>query len=222
MYKKILILEDIDSINLGIVSLLEKNFQADIRSAKYCDDAVLKIKKALFENQPFDLVITDLSFKEDHRETKITCGEDLIHFIRKEQPELDIIVYSVEDRPYKVKSLFEIFSINAYVIKGRESTLELLEAIDTIYNSDDRYVSQQIAQALKEDTFLEIEDYDVELIKYLSTGLTQDEISLYFKKKGMSPCSISSIEKRINRLKIFFKAKNAIHLIAISKDMGII
>jgi hypothetical protein len=32
----------------------------------------------------------------------------------------------------------------------------------------------------------------------------------------------SSIEKRINKLKIYFKANNNVHLIAIAKDLGLV
>lgn len=222
MFKKILIIEDIDSISLGIMSLLEKKISADIRATKYCDEAFLKIKKALFEHEPYDLIITDLSFKEDHREAKINSGEELIKAARQEQPDIKIIVYSIEDRPYKIKSLFDTYYINAYVTKNRDSTFKLLEAMETIYDSDEHYISPQVAFSLKDDTLFEIEDYDIELIKNLSYGLTQDEISIAFRKLGKSPSSTSSIEKRINKLKIFFKAKNTIHLVAISKDMGII
>lgn len=221
MFKKILIAEDIDSINFGINTLLKERYEADIRNTKYCDEALLKVKRAIMEGQPFDLLITDLSFMEDHRESKIKNGEELIEAILTEQPDIKVIIYSIEDRPYKIKSLFEEYNIDAYINKGRESIFELMEAIDTVYKNS-TYISPRLHQVLKNDVFQEIEDYDVELIKYLSKGLTQDEISEYFRKAGKSPASISSIEKRINKLKIFFKAKNAIHLVAISKDMGII
>ncbi len=221
MFKKILIAEDIDSINFGINTLLKERYEADIRNTKYCDEALLKVKRAIMEGQPFDLLITDLSFMEDHRESKIKNGEELIEAILTEQPDIKVIIYSIEDRPYKIKSLFEEYNIDAYINKGRESIFELMEAIDTVYKNS-TYISPRLHQVLKNDVFQEIEDYDVELIKYLSKGLTQDEISEYFQKAGKSPASISSIEKRINKLKIFFKAKNAIHLVAISKDMGII
>lgn len=224
MLKKILIIEDVDSINLGLTVALKEKYHADIRNAKYCDEAFLKIKKAIIENAPFDLVITDLSFAEDHRENKITSGEQLIKNIRNEQPDVNIIVYSIEDRPYKIKSLFDDYQVEAYIVKGRESTHELIEAIDTISKSpkDNTYISPRLSKILKEDLFLELEEYDIELIKKLSQGLTQDEISYMLKKEGRSPSSISSIEKRINKLKIFFKANNTIHLISIAKDMGII
>ena len=222
MFKKILIIEDLDSIALGITAMLEKHILADIRTTKYCDEAYLKVRKAIYEDAPFDLIITDLSFKADHREAKLTGGEQLIKALRKEQPKVKIIVYSVEERPYKIKSLFENDAINAYVVKGRESNNELLEAIAAIHDDYSKYMSPQISHFSKYNILLEIDDHDIDLIRELSKGLTQEEISIQFKKEGKMASGISSIEKRLNKLKIFFKANNAIHLVAIAKDLGLI
>jgi len=222
MFTKILVSEDIDSISLGVVTLLQKNFSADIRSAKYCDDALLKIKRAVYENEPFDLLITDLSFKADHRDAKITSGEELIKAVRKEQPNLNIIVYSIDDKPYKIKSLFDEQSINAFVAKSRESAVELIEAIETIYTTSEVYVSPQLSHIARDMTVLEIGEHDILLLQYLSQGRTQQDISALLKTAGKASASTSSIEKRINKLKIYFKAHNAIHLIAIVKDLGLI
>jgi two-component system capsular synthesis response regulator RcsB len=221
MFRKILIIEDIDSISLGITTILEKHLSADIRTTKYCDEGFLKVKKAIHENAPFDLIITDLSFKEDHRETKINSGEDLIKAVKAVQPGINIIVYSIEDRPFLIKSLFDTEDINAFVAKGRESNNELIEAITTIYHGGS-YISPEFSHILKDPVFFEINDYDVHLLKLLAEGQTQEFISQSLRKRGEMRSSISSIEKRINKLKIFFKAHNTIHLVAIVKDMGII
>ena len=53
MFKKILIADDIDSINLGILSQLEKNGNVEVEHVRYCDDAYLRIKKAILEEAPF-------------------------------------------------------------------------------------------------------------------------------------------------------------------------
>lgn len=221
MFQKILIIEDIDSINLGVTAILEKNFPVEVHSSKYCDDGLLKIKKAIQENKPFDLIITDLSFREDHREIKISTGEELISTIKEEQPDIQIIVYSIEDRPFLIKSLFKNKSIKAFVAKGRESSTELLEAITTLFHGG-TYISPQFANIFKEQMFLELDKYDVEVLKMLSEGYTQEDISLSFKEKCYPSPSTSSIEKRINKLKFYFKAQNSIHLVAITKDMRLI
>ncbi len=221
MFKKILIVEDIDSINLGVTALLEKNFDAEIYSTKYCDEGYLKIKKAIIDNTPFDLIITDLSFKEDEREIKLASGEELIMQIREEGITSKIIVYSIEDKPYLIRSLFNSKQINAFVIKGRDGSAELLEAIDAVHKGD-IYISPQFANILKDNPVFELDKYDVEILKLLSEGLTQEDISKVFKQNQYPSPSTSSIEKKINKLKFVFKAQNSIHLVATAKDMRLI
>jgi len=43
-----------------------------------------------------------------------------------------------------------------------------------------------------------------------------------FKEAGITPNSKSTIEKRLNKLKIYFKANNPAHLVAIAKDLGLV
>ena len=79
-----------------------------------------------------------------------------------------------------------------------------------------------LEHALRENQDLEIEDYDIKLIELLSLGMSQEQISNHFQENKISPASLSSIEKRINRLRIQFKARNVVHLVSISKDLGFI
>ena len=79
-----------------------------------------------------------------------------------------------------------------------------------------------MTHALLDKSLLEIELYDIELLKLLAKGFTQEEVSIQFKETGTIPFGASSIEKRINKLKIFFKANNNVHLIAIAKDLGLV
>ena len=222
MFTKVLIAEDLDTISIAIVQALEKLNITEIHHSKYCDEAYLKIKKALHDNVPYDLVISDLSFKIDHREEKLSSGEELIEAIKKVQPDIKTIIFSIEDKSFRIKSLFNNLGINAYVCKGRDSIQELQAAILRIYNNQDTKVSNEVALALRDKTLFEIESYDITLLKSLAKGQTLDEISSEFKDSGIQPSGTSSLEKRINRLKIYFKANNNVHLIAISKDLGLV
>jgi hypothetical protein len=62
--------------------------------------------KALKDNDPYDLLISDLSFKIDHRQNRLTCGDELIEAVKKIQPHIKTIVFSIEDKSYRIKSLF--------------------------------------------------------------------------------------------------------------------
>ncbi len=221
MFKKVLVAEDMDDINKGVVITLSELNVGDIHHVQYCDDAYLKLKKANLDRQPFDLMITDLSFKADHREQKYPSGEDLLKALTLENFQLKIIVYSVEDRSEKVRLLMDKYPINAYVCKSRRGLKELAKAIEALSN-DEQYLSPQVANALRPQANLEIDDFDILLVEKLSKGLSQDEISFFFKKNKITPSSLSSIEKRLNRLKIQFKANNSVHLISKVKDLGLI
>lgn len=222
MFQKVLIAEDLDSISIAVVQALQAISISDIYHAKYCDDALLKIKKAIHDNAPYDLLISDLSFKADHRENKLVSGEELIEAVKKIQPDIKTIVFSIEDKSFRIKSLFNTLKINAYISKGRNSIPELQNAIQRIYNHEDVKLTVAIAHALRDNSLFEIESYDITLLKSLSNGLTLDEISTNFKSTGIVPNGSSSLEKRINRLKIYFKANNNVHLIAITKDLGLV
>lgn len=222
MFQKVLIAEDLDSISIAVVQALEEISILEIHHAKYCDDAFLKIKKALHDNQPFDLLISDLSFKPDHRENRLNSGEELIEAVKKVQPDIKTIVFSIEDKSFRIKSLFNNLGINAYVSKGRDSIPELKKAIQRIYNNEEIKPSAEISHALRDKSLFEIESYDISLLKSLSKGLTLEDISSEFKDSGIIPNGSSSLEKRINRLKIYFKASNNVHLIAITKDLGLV
>jgi len=222
MFKKVLVAEDFDSISITVGKALEGLSVSEIHHAKYCDDAFLKIKKALCDQAPYDLLISDLSFKIDHRENKLTSGDELIAAIKKIQPDIKIIVFSIEDKSFRIKSLFNNLGINAFVAKGRNSIPELKKAISGIFNDETTILSSKLSYTLREKSLIEIETYDIEILKLLSKGHILDEISSEFKTLGIIPNGSSSLEKRINRLKISLKANNNVHLIAIAKDLGLV
>ena len=221
MFKKVLIAEDFDSINIAVKQTLEQLGVVEIHYAKYCDDALLKHKKATQDQEPFDLLISDLSFVADYRKVAIPSGEKLIEAIKKTDSKIKIIVYSVEDKSYTIKSLFEDQNIDAFVHKGRNSISQLKTAIESIlYNK--KFISPELATTLQDKTDKEIDTYDIILLTHLANGVAIEEMETQFKKLNITPNSKSSIEKRVAKLKDYFKANNNIHLIAITKDLGII
>ena len=221
MFKKVIVSDDLISMNLGMLTVLETLSVEEIIPVQYCDDAYLRIKRGAHDNSPFELLITDLSFKKDHRDQKYNSGEELIAALYTEFPDLKVVVYSLDDRTQKVRQLIKKYNINGYVCKGRRGLIELSDALHMVVN-DELYLSDQVSQALSQKSDLDIDDYDILLVKHLSNGHSQDQISQLFKDKNISPSSLSSIEKRLNSLRIQFKANNAIHLVSIVKDLGLI
>jgi two-component system capsular synthesis response regulator RcsB len=222
MFKKVLVAEDLDSISIAVIQVLEDLKIPVIDHVKYCDDGLLKVKKALTDNEPYDLLISDLSFKTDHRKTSLNSGEELIEAINEVQPKLKKIVFSIEDKSYRIKSLFNDLGINGYVSKGRNSISELRKAIEGTFQNEEKILSSDLSFNFTDKALIEIESYDISILKLLAKGYILENISNEFKSSSITPNGTSSIEKRINKLKIYFKANNNVHLIAIAKDFGLV
>lgn len=221
MFSKVLIADDLESINRGVSSVLQKRGIPEVHQVNYCDDAYLKVLAAEKGGQPYDLIITDLSFKHDHREQKIQSGDGLALALKLRYPELKIIVYSVEERLPLVRKLIQSHGVEAYVCKGRRGLLELEMAVVHL-EQNKVYLSPQVSAALSRKTLMEIEDYDIHLLQQLAQGMVQDEIAGFLKERNIKPFSLSAVEKRIGLLRIHFGCKNVTQLIATAKDLGLI
>ena len=222
MFKKILIAEDMDFINSGIKAELTKLGIAQIDSIQYCDEALLKLKRAHLDGVPYDLLISDLSFETDGTIQKLTSGEALVKAVREVFTDLKIIVFSIEDKAYTIQTLFNDYAISGYVWKGREGLRELKQALQLISTSDGHYISTHCAKSMSKSKEIEIVAYDIFMISCLAEGLSQEQISEAMKQKKWSPTSVSSIEKRLKFLRDYFNANNTAHLVAIVKDLGLV
>jgi DNA-binding NarL/FixJ family response regulator len=222
MFKKVLIAEDFDTINFALTHALNELEIQEVHHAKYCDDALLKFKKALLDKAPFDLLISDLSFKSDHREVQIDSGDKLIQTIRAIDPSIKVIVYSIEDKSFAIKSLFHEVHIDAFVHKGRNSIVQLKTALHSILQQEAQYISPELNHLIRDKSTQEIDNLDIQIISLLAQGISQDKMDVALQNLNVTPNSKSYIEKRIGKLKMYLKANNATHLVAIAKDLGIV
>ncbi|WP_299434966.1 response regulator [uncultured Aquimarina sp.] len=222
MFKKILVAEDQQSISAGLKSTLTKLDIPLIETVDYCDNALLKLKAALLKNVPFDLLITDLSFKEDHRLRKLRSGEDLIEQVKKIQPDLNVIVFSIENRIGIVKKLIDVYGINGYISKGRRESEDLSKAIKAILRGVPYFSEDIVALLHNAGNISEVSTSDKLILELLAKGLNQKQISEHFKKNNIPSGSKRSIEYRLQDLKILFDADTLPHLISIVKDVGLI
>lgn len=220
MFSKILIAEDHESSNFSVQKVSEELQIPTINQVYYCDDAYSYIKKAL-ESKPYELLITDLSFEEDHRKQLIKNGRELIKACREIQPELNVIVFSGEHRLGVIDLLFNELNINAFVRKARLDSKELKKAIEAVFNSES-YISHDLKLPVKSMNTLEFSNYDIILLQLLSEGILQKNVPKILQEKNIFPNSLSSVEKRMNAMKLALMVKNNEQLIAYCKDLGII
>src|SRR4051812_6226583 len=106
MFKSVLIAEDHESASISVHKTLEDLGIAYTQYAYYCDDALMKLQIGLRNKEPYDLLITDLSFEEDRNLQQMTGGAALITAARQLQPELKILVFSAEHKAAVIEPLF--------------------------------------------------------------------------------------------------------------------
>ncbi|MGG5209451.1 response regulator [Chryseobacterium sp. MIQD13] len=221
MFKKILIAEDHESISISIQKTLEELSIPNVDYVYYCDDALAKIQKAIRGEAPYDLLITDLYYEEDHRDQKLKDGRDLIQKVKELQPSLKVIVFSAEHKSGIIDSLFNEFKINGYVRKARNDSKELKKSIASAFINEN-YLSFDLKQDVKKLNSYEFTNYDITIVSLLSKGILQKNIPLHLQEKDIKPNSLSSVEKKLNSLKEDLGVTSNEQLVAFCKDLGII
>lgn len=221
MFKKVLIAEDHESANISVQKTLSDLGITHADYVYYCDHALTWIQKAIKNDDPYDLLITDLSFEEDQNQQKISGGTELIKAVKSVQPNLKVLVFSAENKPAVVDTLFKDLDINGYVRKARNDAQDLKRAIDSIYKGN-RYVSIDLKQSIKEKNSYELTGFDITIVSLLARGMLQKDIPLYLQQHNIRPSGLSSVEKRFNLMKEVLGFSNNEQLIAYCKDMRFI
>jgi two-component system capsular synthesis response regulator RcsB len=221
MFKRVLIAEDHESASISVRKTLEDLGIASAEYTFYCDDALMHIKKNVHAEQPYDLLITDLSFEEDHRPQKLSSGVELVSAVKLIQPSLKVLVFSAENKAAVVDTLFKELGINGYVRKARHDAKDLKLAIQAIYKNK-IYLSEDLKQTIKQKNAYEFTDFDITIISLLSRGMLQKEIPAYLQENNIRPSGLSSIEKRLNLMKEVLDFSKNDQLVAYCKDFGII
>ena len=221
MFKKILIAEDHEMGSYSVQKTLEDLNIPNVDYVYYCDDALAKVQKSIRENDPYDLLISDLSFEEDHHKQIIKTGQELIQKVREIHPSLKVIVFSGEHKPGIIDSLFNEYKINGYVRKARNDSKELKKSIASVYINEN-YLSTDLKQEVKKFNSYEFSAYDIMLVSLLSKGILQKNFPTYFEEKNLKPFKLSSIEKKLNSLKEDLEVTSNEQLVTFCKDLGII
>ncbi len=221
MITKVLVAEDHELANVSVQHTLAELGINDIDYVHYCDDALLKIQTCTLSGNPYDLLITDLSFDPDGSRQQITDGITLIEKSRGHLPALKVLVLTAESRPAVIESLFRVNDIDGYVRKSRNDGKELKLAIETLAQNQ-RYLPRHISQLINKQHAYEFTGFDIEILTLLAGGVSQKNIPEYLLKKDIYPSSLSSVEKRLNHMKTELGCTKNEQLVAFCKDMGVI
>jgi two-component system capsular synthesis response regulator RcsB len=218
MFQNALIAEDHQSANQWIQQTLKGLGTVAVKYAYSCDAALIQVRNALADGAPFDLLITDLSFDGNDQ---VSTGRELIEAARALQPGLIILVFSAEQQPAAVSSLFQQLGINGYVKKGRDDAEQLEQAIGQLA-AGKKYIPAEFRQEVRTRNAHDFSDFDILVISQLANGTSQKAMPDALKKANMQPTSLSSIEKRLNHIREALGFTKNEQLVAYCKDHKII
>lgn len=194
MIEKVIIAEDHESGNLSVQKTMDDLGITKTDHAFYCDDAFNKIKLAKKAGQPYDVLITDLYFEDDGSAQTLKDGFSLIKAVREVQPDIMILVFSAENKPVKIKSLYNDYQIDGFIRKARQDVKELKAAFEALSRRE-QYYPIEIAQLIKKSKAYEFTDFDISIIRLILEGCTQKEIASRLDKH------VNTIEKTLKKMR---------------------
>lgn len=199
----IAIVDDHDSVLLGVCSFLKKHF-VNAQISTFTEGAKLIDH---IKTKPQDIFIVDLSLKDME-------GLDLIKIIKNIQPNARILVYTMHEGLWIIKSLL-VLNVEGIVLKY--SSLDFLKkGVEEIY-SGGKFYCQRFKQISKDsddkdsDAFLLIESFNdihLTIIKLTAQGYTSDKVA---QKTGHTKQTIMSYKKDLFRK---FEVNSATELVS--------
>jgi len=219
-FTKVFVSEDIDSNNLGIVTTIRQFGISEIGHSQFCDDTLWKIRNTALNGDPYQLLISDLSY-EDGGNSKISSGQELIAEVKKVVPNIKIIVFSQFDQQSIIKPLLEEQNIDGYVCKGINGLKELKKGIESVAE-DKKYTCPVATASLRKQNIVQLTNFQQQLLMLLAEGNKQSQISEIFIEKNVEPNSVRSIETNISKLKDAFNAATTTQLVYLASNFGLI
>lgn len=221
MIDKVIIAEDQEFANLSVQKTMEDLGIRQVDYVFYCDAALSKIQLAKQTGAPYDLLITDLSFEDDGTDQKIRDGFELIRSVRELQPDIMILILSGQHLPTAIHRLLKNNEANAYVRKARHDAQELKVALDELAKGR-QYYPRTLAEQVKKSNTYEFTELDINIIRLLSQGCQQKKIPAQLAQNNMESCSLSTIEKRLNRIREEFGFSKNEQLVLFCREAGIL
>lgn len=188
---RILIVDDHPIARLGLRYMLESP-KAGHRTGE-AEDAATALN--MLRDQHWDLVTLDLSLGDNRN------GMDLLKQVRKEWPELPMLVVSMhEEARYGVRALRA--GAHGYVTKGA-GPKRLLEAVDRLLQGR-TYISEQLSELLVRDVASDesvpgakvLSDREYQILQLLASGMRVSDVAAQL---ALSVNTVSTYRSRILR-----------------------
>ena len=199
---KILMVDDHPIIIEGYQNtlLLTKKESQDlvIDIANNCDQALMRINKAVDSKAPYNMLLLDLSIPAS-KDGSFTSGEDLAVYARKKLPHAKVVILTMFNEPYRIHSIIDNINPEGFLIKSDLTSSELSIAFQAVLNNPPFYsdtVNSIIKKTIKSN--IVIDEKNRKILNLLSQGIKTKNLVGHLK------LSLSAIEKRKKQLKLLF------------------
>lgn len=216
---RILMVDDHPPILEGYQSLIgNRNVSCDFEFFKaYSSDQSIQ---AIISNKkyPFHVVFLEINLPPSEKYGFIN-GEELGLKIRKISDSRIIVLTSLNDSE-RILSILNNLRPEGFITKTEITRDVLLAAIDSVL-SGRMYLSDKILKVKSSMNFVEnncLDRFDLKIIYFLSKGEKMKNMPAHL------PLSMSSIERRKRKIKIYFGVEDAsdLELLALAKKKGFI
>ena len=219
---KILIVDDHRLIIQGLLCSFKEVGDFDIEETTNCDNAISLLKEHL-NTKPFDIVFTDLSFDNNHANTIIEGGEELIRAIKNNDIPIKIGVITGHTETNRVYNVISNLNPDAYLLKSKCDATELGFAIAKMMNNEKHYTYEIHQKVLKRNIIqIQMDDVAIQILKELPKHPKISNLEGVIIKNDKSPLKLRSIENKLARLRENLEAQNNTDLVLKAKELGII
>jgi DNA-binding NarL/FixJ family response regulator len=219
---RILIADDHQLVIQGILCSLKEVGDFDVVTTNTCDDAFQLIKTHQ-NNNPFQLLFTDLSFDNSTKDTNLDGGEELIKAIRNNEIDIKIAVITGHTETNRVYNVISNLNPNAYLLKSKCDAIEIGFAVQKML-ANDYYYTHEIHQKIMKRNIVQIQmdDVAVQILKELPNHPKISNLEGVITKNDGSLIKLRSIETKLGILRADLNANNNTDLILKAKELGII
>jgi DNA-binding NarL/FixJ family response regulator len=206
---KILLVDDHHLFSDGIFSLLQKENDFEVVGQVFEGNQVLL---SVFKDSP-DLILLDVNLPNRN-------GKDLAILIKKDFPNVKVIVLTMYDESALVKD-FQKIGVDGYILKNSTKN-ELLQGIRVVLNGQ-VFFDPKLSSSIKQPTFINDEfikkfsltPREIEIIKLVKKGLFSQDIA--------DKVNLSLFTVKTHRRNIHFKigTETTADLIRFANENGI-
>jgi two-component system capsular synthesis response regulator RcsB len=219
---KILIVDDHQLVIQGISCSLKEIGDFEIVTTTDCDEA-LRLLKTAQKNNPFSIVLTDLSFDNLNANSILEGGEELIRAIRNNKIPVKIAVITGHTETNRVYNVISNLNPDSYLLKNKCDAKELGFAISKML-ANDVYYTHEIHQKIMKRNIVQIQmdEIAIQILKELPKHPKISNLEGLILKSDGNSLKLRSIESKLSNLRIDLNAINNTDLILKAKELGII